>query len=104
MIYILHFEKRIGNPLNPKATAGHYAGATHDLQNRLLQHRTGFGAKIMKAVVERGIAWTVATTFPGGYDEEKILKLQKNTPRYCPICREQRLLEKMFKGGDDATA
>ena len=97
MLYIIHFAEPIGDVTNPKGAARHYAGATHDLPNRLLQHRTGFGAKIMKAVCERGIAWTVAATFEGGFEEEKILKLQKNTPRYCPICREQRILDKMFK-------
>ena len=50
------------------------------------------------AFVERaGIAWTVAAVWEGGFEEEKLLKIQHNNVRYCPICKEKRILEKMFK-------
>ena len=104
MLYIIHFDQKIADH------AGHYAGCCADgrILDRFLEHRTGYGARLTQVAVERGIGMQLAATFEGGYTEEKILKLQKNTPRFCPICREQRILEKMFqhseRGRHDATA
>ena|SRR6266699_1457878 len=110
MLYIIHFTSAIGDLSNPKGHASHYTGCCADdrLQDRLLEHRSGYGAKITQAAVRRGIALLLGATLPGGYIEEKILKQStKNAPRYCAICREQRILEKMFqseRGRHDATA
>jgi len=55
----------------------------------------GIGSKIMAYVVRNNIGWTLAATWEGGFVEERALKLQKNGPRHCPICRQQKLLQKM---------
>jgi hypothetical protein len=44
----------------------------------------------MEVVTERSIPWQVAKTWPGGRELEKQLKRQKNSPRLCPICRQER--------------
>src|SRR5437879_3085357 len=97
MLYILHFSEPLGDTTNPKGYALHYSGCCADgrLEDRLLEHRSGYGSKITRAAVERGISLELAATLEGSYTEEKILKLQKNTPRYCPICRQEKLLKKM---------
>ena len=81
MIYLLHFSR-------PFKHATHYIGFTSkDLEGRLAYHSAGKGSKLLKAVAEAGISWTVARTWPGGRNEERRLKNQKNAPRLCPICR-----------------
>src|SRR6266700_1942042 len=107
MIYILHFSQAIGDLSNPKGHASHYTGTCADgrLEHRLLEHREGLGAKITRAAIQRGIALLLGATLPGGYIEEKILKQStKNAPRYCAICREQRILEKMFEQREEKTS
>jgi predicted GIY-YIG superfamily endonuclease len=81
MIYIIHFEK-------PYYHARHYVGYCKEglLDQRLAQHRAGTGARLMWAVEEAGLDWTVALTHPGDRHFERTLKRAKNTPRFCPIC------------------
>jgi predicted GIY-YIG superfamily endonuclease len=90
MLYLLHFDQKIADH------AGHYSGSTDDLQKRLQAHRAGTsGARLMEVCKERGITWQLAATWEGSYVEERALKLQKNGPRYCPICRQQKILERL---------
>jgi predicted GIY-YIG superfamily endonuclease len=88
MNYIIHFNEKLHH-------AGHYHGCTDNLAARLAQHARGEGAKLMIAVYKANIGWQVAATWEGGYDVEKAVKLQHNGPRYCPICRQQKVLERM---------
>jgi predicted GIY-YIG superfamily endonuclease len=92
MLYVLHFSEKIHH-------AGHYTGSCADgrLEQRLLEHRNGFGARLTQVAVERGITLQLGATLPGSYLDERALKNQHNGPRHCAICRQQRLLEKMFK-------
>ena len=94
-VYLIHFSEKIGDSTNPKGMAQHYTGSTNDLTVRLKEHAAGTGAKLMAAVVAQGISWELVATWEGGYDLEKAIKLQKNGPRHCPRCKQQRLLEKM---------
>lgn len=94
-VYLIHFNEKIGNSTNAKGMAQHYTGSTNDLQARLREHAAGAGAKLMAAVVERGIGWELVATWEGGYDLEKQIKLSHNGTRRCPRCAQQRLLEKM---------
>lgn len=89
MLYLIHFNEKIAGH------AGHYSGSTSDLQARLAAHRNGTGARLMEVVKERGITWQLAATWEGGYAEERALKLQKNGPRHCPICRQARILKRL---------
>jgi hypothetical protein len=88
--YLIHFNEKLHH-------AQHYHGSTNDLEHRLREHAQGTGAKLMAAIKERGITWQLASTWPGGYDVEKAQKLQHNSPRRCPICREKKFLERMFE-------
>jgi hypothetical protein len=56
---------------------------------RLAVHRAGHGARIMAAVVERGVPFFVARTWVGGRALERKLKRRKNAPRLCPACTVQ---------------
>lgn len=94
--YLIHFDRRIGNLENRRATAQHYIGFTCDLQGRLADHRAGNGAAIMRAVSEQGIPWHLARlwkcgTPKEGYLLEKRLKARKDAPALCPICQQKPL-------------
>jgi len=88
-VYLIHFERPIGDLNNPRGQAQHYLGFTQDLEGRLQAHRTGNGSAIMAEVARQGIGWTLARTWEGGRDLERQLKNQHNSPRLCPICREE---------------
>ena len=85
-VYLLHFDRALGNPTNHRALAQHYLGWCYDLADRLATHRAGRGAHITRAAAERGIAWECVATWPGDYRLEKRLKALKAGPRLCPHC------------------
>jgi len=87
-IYLLHFDAPIGNPDNVRGQARHYLGYADRLDRRTLEHMRGRGAKITQALVERGIGFVIARTWPGDRTFERKLKNRKEAPRLCPICRQ----------------
>jgi putative endonuclease len=89
-VYLLHFEKPIGNPASPHGQAQHYLGyAGNGLHRRLAEHLSGNGAKIVAAFLEQGIGFCLARTWPDGTRQlERKLKRCKDIPRRrCPVCR-----------------
>lgn len=91
MIYILEFEKPLGNE---RHSARYYVGYCYDgtLARRLKQHRAGTGAAITRAAVERGIAFNVLVTAPGDRAYERQIKRQKNTPRLIARLRKKGII------------
>ncbi|MBN2389922.1 MAG: endonuclease [Anaerolineae bacterium] len=80
-VYLIHFE-------TPYKHARHYVGWSGDVESRLQRHREGNGARLMEVVTDAGIAWQVAWVWPEADRAfERNLKDQKNTARFCPICR-----------------
>ncbi len=80
-MYLLHFDE-------PLAQARHYLGFTEDLSQRLAQHRSGSGARLMQVITEQGIDWQLARTWEGKRTLERRLKKQPNGPRLCPLCQQ----------------
>jgi predicted GIY-YIG superfamily endonuclease len=93
-VYLLHFDR-------PYAHARHYLGYAADLDARLAQHASGNGARLLQVVMEAGISWTLARTWPGGREVEHRLKRQKNSPRLCPICQAQAQARKGKEHADE---
>jgi putative endonuclease len=92
MLYILQFNRPLGNLSNPRGQAHYYLGSCEDgrLEERIEEHRAGRGAAITRAAVERGIRLELVVILPGGRDDEKRLKTKyKNT---------RKLLERMGRG------
>lgn len=91
-VYLIHFAEPIGNRDNPRAMAQHYTGFAHggtmELDRRIGEHGTPAGAKIMRAVTERGIAWAVVRTWRRVplTKELEFKRRIKNARRLCPIC------------------
>lgn len=93
MVYLLHFERKIGNPDNPRAQAQHYVGYAGDgLHRRLAEHKSGNGSKIMAFCHQQGIGFCLARTWPDGTRKlEKQIKRWKDIPsRRCPVCRGEK--------------
>jgi hypothetical protein len=86
VVYLICLERKLGSS-HPRGAAGHYLGTTIDLDRRLATHREGRGARMLAAANERGIAYDVVRTWPGGRDVERRIKRQRNAPRLCPACR-----------------
>jgi len=88
-VYLLHFHSRYYH-------AGHYTGMTANLDARLTLHRTGRGARLMKAITEAGISFEVARlwkceTWEEARALEKALKARHDGARNCPVCQGKPL-------------
>ena len=89
-VYLLHFEKSIGNPAKPKGQASHYIGWTTNLDKRLEQHRKGWSACIVKAFHAAKIGFVLAQTWEGDRHLERSLKNKKHASRFCPVCQGEK--------------
>lgn len=90
-VYILKFDRPLGNPFNPRGQAQYYIGYCVDgtLESRLADHRAGRGAAITCACNARGITYEVVAQIDGDRSLERKLKSYKNT---------RKLLKKLPKG------
>jgi hypothetical protein len=92
VVYTLHFDP----PYEPYPgapaykCAGHYTGKTLEdrLEQRLVEHEQGRGARITQVQREAGGSWRLASVEPGGADRERQLK-QHGAARRCPICQTE---------------
>lgn len=85
-IYLLHFDRPLGNPANRRALASHYLGWALDPAARERQHRAGQGAALTRAAVAQGVTWDFFVLGEGDRALERRIKSLKATPRLCPIC------------------
>ena len=87
LVYLLHFDRPIGDTSNPRGFAAHYTGWTLDLPTRLQDHAAGRGARLMEVVGEAGIGWQLARVWPGTRSRERSLKRSGGAARRCPVCQ-----------------
>lgn len=89
-LYLLCFDRPLGDPTNTRAMAGHYLGWTINMTRRMHLHATGRGVPITMAAVARGITWSIYHR-PGTIDLEHYLKnVYKQNARLCPRCAIRR--------------
>jgi predicted GIY-YIG superfamily endonuclease len=88
-VYLIHFARPVGDLDNPRGQARHYLGWAQDVEARLDAHAAGNGARLMQVIVEAGIDWQLARTWPGSQEVERRLKRQHNAPRLCPLCNPE---------------
>ena len=81
-VYILHFNEPVGH-------AQHYVGFCEEgnLEKRLETHRKGHGSRLVAELMRRGLDFELAKFYVGKSRKfERMLKRQRNTRRYCPVC------------------
>jgi hypothetical protein len=87
VVYLLHFDRPVGDVTNPRGSVGHYTGWTLNLPARLQDHAAGRGARLMEVVGEAGIGWQLARIWPGTRTRERSLKRSGGAARRCPVCQ-----------------
>jgi hypothetical protein len=87
VIYLIHFDRPIGDLHNPRGFASHYTGWTLDLPARLVDHAQGRGARLMQVIGELGIGWQLARIWTGTRTRERSLKRSGGAARRCPVCQ-----------------
>lgn len=86
-VYLIHFDRPLGDLDNPRGQAQHYIGYAKDVERRIAHHRDGSGAAIFRALAQRGIGWQVVRVWPEGDRAlERKLKAAHKARRFCPIC------------------
>ncbi len=81
-VYLLHFSKSFHH-------ASHYLGWTSlPVEQRIEQHRSGHGARLLEVVTAAGISFKVARTWNGTRRLERTLKNHHNARRHCPLCKK----------------
>ncbi len=88
IVYLVEFQRPIPGWINR-----HYAGATHDLDERVAAHRAGGTSKMFAIARDWSIDFTVVRMWEfedddEGWDAERWLKEQKDLPGFCPNCSE----------------
>jgi predicted GIY-YIG superfamily endonuclease len=79
-VYLIHFDA-------PYKHAQHYIGWATDVEQRVLCHKKGTGARLLQVLNENGLNWQLVRVWEGvSRDFERKLKSMKNSWRYCPIC------------------
>jgi hypothetical protein len=86
-VYLLHYDRPIGDIDSRFGYAQHYTGSSPDLARRLAEHERDSDVKIMAAVRKAGIGWTLARTWEGGRVRERQIKIQGGASRHCPVCK-----------------
>jgi len=83
-VYLIHLDQ-------PYHHARHYIGFVidGDVDRRLREHRSGNGAKMLRAVNQAGIKYQIVRSVPGTRSDERAIKNQKKSASYCPICRQK---------------
>ena len=79
VIYMLHFDQ-------PYKHARHYVGWTADLLDRLDQHATGHGARLVAVIWQAGIGFTLIRICEGTRRTERAIKNDGGAVRFCPAC------------------
>lgn len=86
-VYLIHFDK-------PFKHACHYLGYASDVAKRIERHRSGQGAKLLRAVQLAGISWEVVRVWPDAdRTEERRLKNFGSHRRLCPVCKRNKSRE-----------
>jgi hypothetical protein len=80
-VYLLHFSA-------PYRHAAHYIGWTAGpVQDRLRQHQSGTGARLIEVITNAGLTFDLARTWSGGRTLERGKKRQGGAGALCPLCR-----------------
>jgi predicted GIY-YIG superfamily endonuclease len=78
-VYLICFER-------PYKHARHYMGWTaRSIEERIAEHMTGKGSRLMAAVVNAGISWEVVKVWEGATLRDELRWKSGSAGRKCPI-------------------
>jgi predicted GIY-YIG superfamily endonuclease len=83
-VYLIHFDKKLHHAL-------HYIGFCEDgnLDSRFQTHKSGGGAKILRALNQKGIGYNIVRTWKNvDRNFERRLKNYKKSSCFCPKCNK----------------
>lgn len=84
-VYLLHFNEKLSHAQH---YIGFVEGEEESLENRLVKHKSGTGAKIMAALADKNITFQLARVWDDSDRKfERKLKNRKNASKLCPICK-----------------
>lgn len=95
-LYILCFDRPLGNLDNVRGQAQHYLGFALDPHARIADHAAGRGAAVTQAAVAAGIGWQALARAGTRASERQFKTTLKNTPCLCPRCRARRSLANRY--------
>ena len=82
-VYLLHFDSKYKH-------AQHYIGWTQNLEQRLIEHASGRGARLIAVIVAAGISFSLVRTWEQvTKGQERKFKKWKKASDLCPVCRSQ---------------
>ncbi|MGO8979019.1 MAG: hypothetical protein ACLQER_06965 [Streptosporangiaceae bacterium] len=87
VIYLLHFDRPIGNTRSKTGYAQHYTGWASNLVTRLAQHMSRSDAKIVQAFRQAGIGWELARPGPAPAPGSARSRLRAAPPGTAPSAR-----------------
>lgn len=101
VVYVLHFDRKIGTARGDKdyaPHARHYVGCTNDINRRMNEHLSvpSKASPLVQALIKQGGCFQIAQLQSYGTDmnmafgQESYLKSLKSTPRFCAICTEEK--------------
>jgi len=82
MVYLIHFSQ-------PFHHARHYIGFCEEngLEKRFLRHKSGDGSRLLRALVQNDIEFSIVRVWPGASRTfERQLKNRKKSGHFCPVC------------------
>lgn len=90
-VYMLHYDRPIGDTTRPRMWAQHYVGSFWDAA-RIGDHRDGTSrVAIVAAFHGQGIPFQVVRLRRGSKQLERRIKTNGHFARYCPACTPQPL-------------
>jgi len=81
-VYLIHLSVPVGH-------AQHYLGFSLDHVQRLEEHRSNRGGRLLKVANSRGIAYEIVRVWsPADRRFERRVKNRSCAPKLCPVCNE----------------
>lgn len=84
--YLICFDEPYTSP-NGAKTVRHYLGWASNIRERIADHHTGNGARLMSVIADAGISWIVTHLWlDATRSDERRLKNQHKHANVCPRC------------------
>ena len=88
-VYLIHFDSAYTTASGRKVW--HYLGWALNVEGRLFHHKSGTGARLLRAVNAAGIGYRIVREWHNQDRHfERWLKNRKKSRCFCPVCRGEK--------------